>query len=1023
MTEYKLESHLSALCQRYPQYEDLQATWILNKRSCSEALKGILLRYPHFSMHDSSHAEAVIAKMEMILGERVACLTPTDVWLLLHTAYAHDLGMIVLWKEIKELWSQHEFQNYLEELSSSFDSELREAAQFVKNVDSVADIPTWPLKAYRCVNLINAAYFRSRHAEISQKYIQAPRMNPKLDFGHSGLIQHRLIKLLGEICELHMEPTEKILSLDYQTNGFRSDYAHPRFIAVLLRLGDLLDVDNGRFNTASELSIGGLPASSAFHKEKHEATTHLLVTPEKIEFRSDCPNQRVYLEARNFINQLESELDFFTKFWSKIVPQNCGGYAPHLRKKELLLNGTPDIEGVADLKFEISQEKAFQIIEGSNIYKDKFIFIRELIQNAADATKLQIWEDMVSGTYQAWLKHKEGLAELQPYDIDKDIYQNYPIDIKLSTQEDGITKIEISDHGTGISVEAFKRMCKVGTSNSDSKKIQQDIQAMPSWLRPTAGFGVGLQSIFLLTDFFEIDTNTGKETLRATIQSNRTGGYLQLQHTGLSRPRGTTVRLCFRMPEQFQYSMWGETQSYLGMHFDPISPQNYLGEVRVIEAIRSNCGATVFPVNVACTEEHIEPFKLLSQFPMCEIEIEKWKCCERRYLIDIQNPNEIIRVWDTQTFSYGEIRFVPRGYHGFRIRFKGNEVTKDTPRFLLDGMSAMLDVYGLDTKDAITLDRSALTQKGFKAVADIWEDMFHACIDCLLHQLSTESYLWNIAVGGQNAFSAYTIWMLCSPEQRSKIPAGLINKIKDQAVVLSFKDDHFEKKIELVYNLILGLEKSLFVNLEKFDTHTGADSIDYERMCKILDRSDIPEEQMIIADAALQKSMGDMYVKTLQLPVADEPLWLYSISNQQTLIQADEKTIEVILKGLSESIFGMSYTVRFESGKARRYAIPALEKYRDLAVDGISYGFEKPHGHYLCAYIIAPFAREVAEKRDGMSQEAFCELVLSSSTFSRLVDYVREHSIHKYKISQNQIIDSYRALIQDYYNVFCGEMD
>lgn len=75
-----------------------------------------------------------------------------------------------------------------------------------------------------------------------------------------------------------------MLELPYETNGFGSDYAHPRFVAMLLRLGDLLDVDNGRFNAAAEEVIGGLPESSVAHKEKHEATKHLLITPEQIEF-------------------------------------------------------------------------------------------------------------------------------------------------------------------------------------------------------------------------------------------------------------------------------------------------------------------------------------------------------------------------------------------------------------------------------------------------------------------------------------------------------------------------------------------------------------------------------------------------------------------------------------------------------------------------------------------------------------------------------------------------------------------
>ena len=53
--EYKLETYLQSVCQESAQYEDLWATWVLNKRACSDALKEVVLRYPHFSMHDASH--------------------------------------------------------------------------------------------------------------------------------------------------------------------------------------------------------------------------------------------------------------------------------------------------------------------------------------------------------------------------------------------------------------------------------------------------------------------------------------------------------------------------------------------------------------------------------------------------------------------------------------------------------------------------------------------------------------------------------------------------------------------------------------------------------------------------------------------------------------------------------------------------------------------------------------------------------------------------------------------------------
>ena len=257
---------------------------------------------------------------------------------------------------------------------------------------------------------------------------------------------------------MHTANENEILKLDYETNGFSTDYAHPRFVAVLLRLGDLLDIDNGRFNPFTALVAGDPPEQTKPHIEKHQSTRHLLITPEKIEFRSNCSSDEAYREIRNTIKWLEKEIEFLTLNWSKIVPKNLGGYAPRFDKKELLLNGIPDIEGTTDLKLQISQEKAFDIIEGYNIYDDKFIFIREVIQNALDATKLKLWQDLKNGIYDFAIGRKEVLedfSKLEPFDLSEEIYKNYTIEIKLSTSDNGDVKFEIQDRGIGIDVEAL----------------------------------------------------------------------------------------------------------------------------------------------------------------------------------------------------------------------------------------------------------------------------------------------------------------------------------------------------------------------------------------------------------------------------------------------------------------------------------------------------------------------------------------------------------------------------------------
>lgn len=323
--------------------------------------------------------------------------------------------------------------------------------------------------------------------------------------------------------------------------------------AMLLRLGDLLDVDNGRFNMVAEEMIGGLPATSEAHKEKHEATTHLLITPEKIEFSSNCPNESSYLEARRFVTWLKDEIHFLTNNWVRIVPKGFQGFAPRFDESKLCINGVPDLEGLAGLRFEIKQKKAFEIIEGSSIYENKLVFIRELLQNAMDASKIQLWRDLCAGTYQAWIgeKAKRKLQNLQPYDLKEEIYRSYPIQIRLDTDENKVTKIEIEDRGTGITIDTFKRMCNVGVSPSGSDALKKEIQSMPKWLQPTAGFGIGLQSVFLVTDRFEIETNNGTEILTAVAYSSQNGGYLQIKKGGKRLFRGTTIRIYLKLPSTY----------------------------------------------------------------------------------------------------------------------------------------------------------------------------------------------------------------------------------------------------------------------------------------------------------------------------------------------------------------------------------------------------------------------------------------------------------------------------------------
>lgn len=1019
MYEYKLETHLNTLCSQHPRYTNLYSTWTLNKRACSDLLKNVVIHYPHFSMHDASHAETVISNIEMLLGDRIQKLSPTDTWLLLHAGYAHDLGMVVQWSEIESVWKQLDFQQYLSTLLSSSDPDLRDAAAFIQNIKDFSSDQIWPLKAQRYVSLINAAYFRKQHARLSKTYLSSSRPEFGLDLGHNNLIQPRLIKLLSQICALHTEPLSNVLNLDYQTNGFDSDYAHPRFIAMLLRLGDLLDIDNGRFNTGAELSFGGLPATSLPHKKKHNATAQLLITPAEIRFRSDCPDSETYLEARQFVTWLENEVDFLTKYWAKIIPDDLGGYAPSFDCKELLIRGIPDIDDVAGLKFEISQDKAFQIIEGSNIYENPFVFIREIIQNAADASKLQLWHDLISGTYRAWCPLPED-SILQPYDLDNKIYSSYPINVRLSTSSDGLVQVEVTDRGTGISIDSFKRMCHVGTSTSGSKQLQETIQEMPSWLRPTAGFGIGLQSIFLLTDQFEINTSTGIDSFHAVIHSNRTGGYLQLQRSEHSFPRGTTIRLQFKLPDNIRYSWGGETDYYLESHFDPMDPINRIGEVHVMETIHINCSNSIFPIRVTCEEASVQPLEIGNYLPAVGNEWETW---QGRYRYLLTESADCLQLWDMQTATYANFKFSAISHTNTELRFKGMKVKKSIHNVGIDGISVFLDFYGLDTKNTITLDRSAWTREGKKQVYDLFFELKAVFITLVTKHLADIKDSAGTAFE-QGHFNPYIFWRACNYEQRSQIPDSILQKINDTATILSKTEDkQFTQDSISVPELISSFESQHFVNIYAFNKPDNPSSTDYQKICGILNQADSLTEKLIIADSILNAESTNYFISSIQFPVPGQPLFLYTLTaKEHELINVGKNTREIIVKGLGGPIAGMEYYNHFffSEQHAKRYAIPAISDYRELAVERIPNRFASP-GRICSYWILSPFIREDEEQRASLSREQFITWVTASDTFPRVVEYVMQHSLYKSNITKEQVESAYQNLIGDYYDIMSHE--
>jgi len=588
-TQYTLESHLEEISLRLKDFEILNSIWKLNKKNLKRALTGIEANFPHYSLHDKSHSDTIIKNIENYLGEdRIKSLSPTDTWLILMSTYTHDLGMVLFYNLIEEKFRQSDMTEFLEKSAqNTSDKDLAEAAKTLlefNKKDIKVDGFTHALKIRNSVTLVISEYFRRIHHLRSKDILNGTDKDfLKLTSNfYSDQIPSRFLNILGEIAYGHGIDFYKLIDrLDYKGDGLHSDKMHPRFVAMMLRLGDLLDVDDKRFNPFTEkIFTGKLPYTSDLHKQKHASIKHVLVSPNSIEITIDCSNEEVYRIARQWFDWLQDEVENQNREWLNIAPENLIGLPPSIQKGKIkvLFQGENPPADLLDLRFTISNEKIFGMLEGGGIYKEPgFVFLRELVQNSTDAIKIQMWDDILKGRHNSLLKkhlkinprdsigQNELIEKIKfPDDIPDEILENYEIDINIDwdTNSTDLLNVSIRDNGTGISNTNLIRMTKkVGESRDNDAEYNQLVKTLPFWLKPTGAFGIGIQSVFFVTNQFIAITKTEKESAKKiTFRNAKDNNYCSVSKYDEYTERGTTIQ--FQIDKNNFPKLFGTTFSY-----------------------------------------------------------------------------------------------------------------------------------------------------------------------------------------------------------------------------------------------------------------------------------------------------------------------------------------------------------------------------------------------------------------------------------------------------------------------------
>lgn len=1009
---YKLEQHLTEICNSSATYKNLLSVWNINKKMCQDVLNTVVMNYPHYTNHDVSHCEAIITNIEMLLGEKVIrALSPTDTWLLLQAAYLHDIGMVIECKKIEQNWESKEFQEYLHEMEDSNDDSMAKNAKFINSLgDKLGkkeNVSSWPVHVRNAVTLLIAEYYRRQHAETSGSYVKDMGSMFHLDFSFNNLIQERLIQLLGDIICLHTQSGRKILDLDYRTNGFNADYAHPRFIAQMLRMGDLLDADNNRFNSTNEFVFGEIPDSSKSHWEKHKSARHILITPDIIEYRADCESEQVYRETRNFLSWLKEEVEFWALNWKSIMPANINGSAPKLGKCELLLNGVPDIQGLSDLQFSISPEKAFEVIEGADIYDDKAVFLREIIQNALDACKLQLWRDLLEGRYKSWIdKNIKNVKELQPFEIEKGVFNNYGIEVNLYDYDNDHIKIVVKDNGIGLSVEQLKKICNVGVSYLDDKKRKAEIESMPLWLRPTAGFGIGLQSVFLVANEFEIFSKAaGEEGIYAKVTSRRRNGYVQVSRSDKLRSQGTEVHVV--VPRNLDINV--ETSKYIKTEYDPFSNKENVIYYKIWDMLHTTIEKTYFPVTVSFND-------VTNTIQAESFEELKKSISNERYMFRML-PEYGMEIWDKQTYTKFYIvlaneYYIEKSSYFFKGMKLESHIFFEPPGVIMD-----IDFYGLDAKETLTLNRKQIKKEARNKISEISD----LAVQFYFTEIEESLLMEKEGRNDEEINQIYTYWCTFSLPKKLELLSTYKNtfeKVNKCVNVLEKNSENgfIERKINFK-EVMVRLNQTLIIsNLDDY-TQYGYDSIrlSVDTIKQIVNKNKVPFPMIVVDKNFTEQLNCSFFEKIIFIPEGKGLLMGLPTSEKIKLpIAVDKKTNKYLVKQLLKPsklqglyIFGRVST--------RRYTI-ATKEYEPICTSQVPFGISGMI-HESTSYIISPVTIKQWETNKNLEENKFVEMICSCKEFLNLVDYVYEHQLEAGKYMKQKIKEEYERLIREQYRI------
>ena len=507
---------------------------------CGEAVDRMKAMYayaPQYTLHDDRHLLRTTELMGLVLGDVATHLNDVELSLLILAAFFHDQGMVMSADEYHKLEGDEKFQLFRDNWRVEHPNHKELTAQLCSSNCSEERKATVASQIAELDAAMFTDYIRETHGPRVAEFLRSTYFNDK----RLEIQAVNLAPFLAKLCESHTLPAEALTS----QAGFHCDEqigaytVNMPFLAMVLRLADILDFDRDRTPEALLKSIHFSSPVSLFEWEKHRSVEGWQISPDLIRFTIRCKHPAYEAAARQYMDWIDAELAASREI-CRMQPRDIKGYdlslPTHVDRSRI--QPLDDAYQFHNLEFSLSRDEIVRLLMTDKLYGRENLCIRELLQNSLDAIRYR--KALFSESKIPW--NDGGVA-----------FRHY-------INDDGYEVLECSDNGSGMDEDIIKNFfVRAGRSFYRSPYFERErnrLKASGNDFDPCSKFGIGFMSCFMLGDRITIATRRdygyGREVgppIMAEIQG--LSGLVVVKKGDSKQPIGTTISIVSRQKPSF----------------------------------------------------------------------------------------------------------------------------------------------------------------------------------------------------------------------------------------------------------------------------------------------------------------------------------------------------------------------------------------------------------------------------------------------------------------------------------------